>query len=88
MKSWIADIVEEELLSQMYIHETNADFIERVCGICITEIESAKGYSPAGYGADVMSEVEHQVTEVFRVKTYGYFNLQTYRTSQLKKRIA
>lgn len=87
MKSWIADIVEEELLSQLYIHETNADFIERVCGICLTEIENAKGYSPAGFGADVMSEVEHQVTEVFRIKTYGHYDLRAYRTSQLKKRV-
>lgn len=88
MKSWIADIVEEELLSQMYSRETNTEFIERVCGICITEIENAKGYSPAGFGADVLSEVEHQVTEVFRVKTYGHYNLQAYRTSQLKKRVS
>ena len=35
MKSWIADIVEEELLSQMLLHETNAEFIERVCGMAV-----------------------------------------------------
>ncbi|MEK6627916.1 MAG: hypothetical protein AABY53_04770 [Bdellovibrionota bacterium] len=88
MKSWIAEIVEEELFSQMYLNETNNEFIERVCGICITEIESAKGYSPKGFGADVISEIEHQVTEVFRVKTYGHYNLQAYRKNQLKKRAA
>ena len=87
MKTWIADIVDEELFSQLYLHETNTEFIERVCGICLTEIENAKGYSPAGYGADVMSEVEHQVTEVFRIKTYGFYNLQSYRKDQLKKRV-
>lgn len=88
MKSWIADIVDEELLSQMYLHETNSEFIERVCDICITEIENAKGYSPTGYGADVMSEIEHQVTEVFRIRTYGHYNLRAYRASQIKKRVS
>ena len=87
MKTWIADIVDEELCSQLYLHESNNDFIERVCGICLSEIENAKGYSPAGYGADVMSEIERQVTEVFRVKTYGHYNLQAYRKSQLKLRV-
>lgn len=88
MKSWIADIVEEELFSQMYLNETNNEFIERVCGVCITEIESAKGYSPAGFGTDVISEIERQVIEVFRIKTYGHFNLQAYRKNQLKKQVA
>lgn len=87
MKTWIADIVDEELFSQLYLHETNGEFIERVCGICLSEIENAKGYSPAGYGADVMSEIEHQVTEVFRIKIYGHFNLQAYRKSQIIKRV-
>ncbi len=88
MKTWIADIVDEELFSQFRLHETDNDFIERVCGICLTEIESAKGYSPAGFGADVMSEIESQIIEVLRVKTYGHYNLQAYRKSQLKKRVA
>mgnify|MGYP001593028075 CR=1 FL=1 len=87
MKTWIADIVDEELFSQMYLHETNNEFIERVCGICLAEIENARGYAVAGYGADVLSEIENQVTEVFKIKTYGHYNLQVYRKNQLKKRI-
>jgi len=88
MKTWIAEIVDEELFSQLYLNETDTAFIERVCGICLTEIESAKGYTPAGFGADVISEIERQVVEVFRIRTYGHFNLQAYRKNQLKKRVA
>lgn len=87
MKSWIADIVDEELVSQLFFYESNDDFIQRVCEICITEIENAKGYSPAGYGADVLAEIERQVTEVFKIKTYGHYNLQEYRKSLLLKRV-
>lgn len=87
MKSWIAELVDEELMSQMYLHETNNEFIARVCTLCLDEIESRRGYAPAGYGADVIEEIENQVTEVFRVKIYGFYNLQEYRKHQLKKQM-
>lgn len=88
MKSWIAEIVDEELLSDLYMHETSKEFIERVCSICLDEIESKKGYSPKGFGYDVIEEIELEVIEVFRVKTYGFYNLQEFRQKNLKKRIS
>jgi hypothetical protein len=87
MKTWIAEIVDEELLSQMYLHESNSEFIARVCTLCIDEIESRRGYAPAGYGEDVFEEIENQVIEVFRVKIYGHHNLQEYRKYHLKKQL-
>ncbi len=88
MKSWIAEIVDEELLSDLYMHETGKEFIERVCTICLDKIETQKGYTPNGYGYDVIEEIEQQVIEVFRVKTYGYYNLRDFRQKHLKKRIS
>lgn len=88
MKSCIAELIDEEILSHLHQHETNAQFIERICQLCLDEIESSKGFSPRGFGADVIDEIELEVTEVFRMKTYGYFNLQDYRQKHLKKRIS
>ncbi len=87
MKSWIAEIIDEELLSHLYLHETNAEFIERICSLCLDEIESRKGFSPKGFGDDVIAEIEDQVVEIFRVKTYGHYNLQSFRKTNLKKRV-
>lgn len=87
MKSWIADLVEEELMSQLYINETNQEFIERVCSLCLDEIESRKGYAPYGFGVEVVDEIELAVTEIFKIKTYGHYNLQAYRKYLLKKRV-
>lgn len=87
MKSWIAEIVDEELLSDLYMHESNRDFIERVCSLCLDEIEGKRAFAPKGFGYDVIEEIEQEVTEVFRVRTYGYFNLLDYRKNQLKRRI-
>ena len=88
MKSCIAELIDEEILSHLYQHETNEQFIERICRLCIDEIQNNKGFAPNGFGADVVDEIEMEVTEVFRVKTYGYFNIQDYRQQQLKKRIS
>lgn len=87
MKSCIAELIDEEILSHLHQHETNDEFIERICGLCLDEIYSNKGFAPKGYGADVIEEIELQVTEVFRMKTYGYYNIQEYRQIHLKKRI-
>ena len=88
MKSWIAELVDEELLSQQHLNESNNEFIERVCMLCLDEIETNKGYAPTGFGEDVVEEIELEVTEIFKMKTYGYFNLQEYRKSQLRKRVS
>jgi hypothetical protein len=87
MKSCIAELIDEEILSHLHRHETNEQFIERICLLCIDEIQSNKGFAPKGFGADVVDEIELEVTEVFRMKTYGYFNLQDYRQKHLRKRI-
>jgi hypothetical protein len=87
-KSLIAELIDEEILSHLHLHETNDEFIQRICELCIDELERNRKYSPRGFGADVISEIEMEVTEVFRMKTYGYYNLQDYRNSQLRKRIS
>jgi hypothetical protein len=87
MKSCIAELIDEEILSHLHQHETNEQFIERICRLCIDEIYNNKGFAPKGFGADVVDEIELEVVEVFRMKTYGYYNLQDYRQKQLKKRI-
>ncbi len=88
MKTWIAALIEEELLSPTISHETNAEFIDRVCGLCLDEIEMRKGFSPISFGASVVEEIEEEVTEVFRIKTYGFYNLSMYRQYHLKKRVS
>lgn len=88
MKTNIAELIDEELLSDLYLNETNEQFIARICDLCLDEIEQNKGFAPSGFGKDVVEEIELEVTEIFRMKTYGYYNLLDYRKSQLKKRIS
>lgn len=86
MKSLIAALIEEELISQTFFYETDQQFIERICALCLDEIESAKGFAPYGFGRDVIEEIELEVKEVFRIKTYGHYNLNEYRKKIIKDR--
>ncbi len=87
MKTLIAHLIEEELLLSHIIDESNSEFIEKICAMCLDELELNKGYSPLGFGEDVVNEIELAVTEVFKMKTYGFYNLSAYRKEHLKKRV-
>ncbi len=87
MKTWIADLIEEELLPAKIVEETNTEFIQKICAMCLDELELAKAFSPLGFGDDVVNEIEIAVTEVFKIKTYGYYNINAYRAELLKKRV-
>jgi hypothetical protein len=88
MKTLISNIIDEEILPQKIENETNFEFIQRICALCLDELEGRKAYSPIGFGEDVIDEIEQEVTEVFKIKTYGYYNLSAYRQAVLKKRIS
>lgn len=87
MKTLISNIIDEELHPHKIEDETNFEFIQRVCALCLDELESKKAYSPLGFGEAVIDEIEQEVTELFKIKTYGFYNLSAYRQAKLKKRI-
>lgn len=88
MKTMIANLIDEELAPALLRNESNAEFIQRICSLCLDELELRKAYSPIGFGADVVNEIEMAVTEVFKMKTYGFYNLSEYRSLKLKERIS
>jgi len=79
--------MEEELLPPNLTNESNFEFIQRICALCLDELEASKAFSPMGFGEDVINEIELAVTEIFKMKTYGHYNLAAYRQAQLKKRV-
>jgi hypothetical protein len=88
MKTMIAHLIEEELHQSHLSDETNQEFIQRICAMCLDEIEAGgKAYSPMGFGEDVINEIELAVTEVFKMRIYGHYNLKAYRKAYLMKRI-
>ena len=79
MKSMIANLIDEEIFNSHYIAESDADFMQRICNHIYQEMSFLKKLAPSEYNQEIIEEIEDQVLEVFKIKTYGYLNLQHYR---------
>jgi len=86
MKTEIAKIIDAELNSLTSWNETNTDFIRRVCQIYMDMVHTKKGYTTPSLLKEVLEEVEIEAVEIFRVKTYGHYNLASYRRSRANAR--
>ena len=82
MKTELAKIIDAELNSYTYPNESNSDFIKRVCKIYLTFIQQQKRYTAQALLEGVVEEIEFEAIEIFRVKTYGHYNLASYRRSR------
>ena len=86
MKSQIAKIIEDELFADSPQEETSYEFIDRVCYLYLTKIESEKVYSIPQLAESVIEEIQEEALSVFRTKTYGYYNLAHYRQMLLLRK--
>ena len=75
MKSMIAHIIDEEIFNSQYIAESGSEFIERICAHIYSEVKYLKKFTPTEFNDDILKEIESQVKEVFKIKTYGYSSL-------------
>jgi hypothetical protein len=79
MKSMIANLIDEEIFNSHFLSESDADFMKRICNQIFEEISYLKKFSPTEYNDEILEEIEDQVLEVYKTKTYGHLNLQHYR---------
>lgn len=85
MKIMILQIIEEEIKSTHNISETADQFVERVTQLFVEEFRHLKMYAPLGLDVDVVEEVQQEVLDLYRIKTYGHYSLQSYRVTLLQK---
>ena len=64
--------------------ESEREFIHKVVGTYLLFLSRA-GNIPQGHLQDVIEDLEAEVLEMYRKKTYGSYNLKDYREN-LKKR--
>jgi hypothetical protein len=84
MKLLIAQIIEEEIQNSLHQSESTADFITRVHQQLMEEFNHLQHYAPLEISAEIKEEIICAVTEVFRTKTYGYYDLKSYKRSLYK----
>lgn len=85
MKKMILQIIEEEIKATHNLSETADQFVERVTQLFVEEFQHLKMYAPLGLDVEVIEEVQQEVLDLYRIKTYGYYSLQSYRLSMLQK---
>ncbi|MES2801814.1 MAG: hypothetical protein V4654_04935 [Bdellovibrionota bacterium] len=85
MKKMILQIIEEEIKSTHNISETADQFIERVTQLFVEEFQHLKMYAPLGLDVEVIEEVQQEALDLYRIKTYGHYSLQSYRLALLQK---
>lgn len=85
MKKMILQIIEEEIKSTHNISETADQFVERVTQLFVEEFQHLKMYAPLGLDVEVIEEVQQEVLDLYRIKTYGHYSLQSYRLALFQK---
>lgn len=85
MKTMILQIIEEEIKSTHNLSETADQFVERVTQLFVDEFQHLKMYAPLGLDVEVIEEIQQEVLDIYRIKTYGYYSLQTYRLALVQK---
>ncbi len=88
MKTQIAQIMDIELNSPRLHDETSQELIQRVCFLYVRELEKNNAYSIKKFEASVIEEIEQEVIEVYRIKTYGFHSLAQYRQVRLNGKVS
>jgi hypothetical protein len=85
MKLLISQIIDEEIQNSLFPIESSAEFIQRIHTQLMAEFNHLQNYAPLEISGEINEEIISAVTEVFRIKTYGYYDLKSYKKSLYKK---
>lgn len=85
MKSTIAHLIDEEILNSKFPNETETEFIFRIFAQITEELSYIQKFTNSRYFDEICDEIEDQILEVYRIKTYGHRCLKTYKQFKLSK---
>jgi hypothetical protein len=71
-------IVETQLQETKNMREKSADFVNRIVMIYALQLMK-QGNIPMDYMEEVLEDLEAEVIEIYRKKTYGFLTLEEYR---------
>lgn len=84
-KDELYEIFNTQLHEIQSIHETAHELIRSVSQMYALNLMQ-KAHLPGLFFEDVMHDIESEVLEMYRKKTYGHSSLQDYRRQTLKKK--
>ena len=83
MNSFISNLLDEELYSTHFLFETTQDFIERITVVVMQEFKIHRTYvnstEQLNLAEELRLEISLDILRLLRIKTYGYYDLQSFR---------
>lgn len=83
MNSFISNLIDEELYSTHFLFETTQEFIERLTNVVMVEFKVYRKYvnstEQINLAEELRLEISLEVLRLLRIKTYGYYDLQSFR---------
>ncbi|UOF02818.1 DNA-dependent DNA polymerase [Bdellovibrio reynosensis] len=80
----LVKIVETRLQETKNLKEKSQDFILKVVHIYTLQLMK-QGNIPIAFMEDVIADIEAEVIEIYRKKTYGFMTLEDYRRHKFRQ---
>lgn len=77
-------IVETQLKETVNLRERTPDFIRKVVHLYTLQLMKV-GTIPLEFMDDVLTDIEAEVVEIYRKKTYGFLTLEEYRRHKFRQ---
>ncbi|HWU44863.1 MAG TPA: hypothetical protein VN132_15530 [Bdellovibrio sp.] len=84
-KDILVQMVTTQLKETVNMREKTSEFIRRIVDLYTLQLMQ-QGHIPANYFAEITSDIETEVIEIFRKKTYGYLTLEEYRRHSCRQK--
>jgi len=88
MNSFISTLLDEEIYSTHFLFETTQDFIDRMTSLVMHEYKIYHNYvgnpEQVGLAEELRLEISMEVLRFLRIKTYGHYDLQSFRRNLIK----
>lgn len=78
-------IVETQLKETSNLKEKASNFVNKVVHLYTLQLMKA-GNIPINFLEDVIADIEAEVVEIYRKKTYGFLTLEDYRRHKFRQK--
>ncbi len=78
-------LIETQLRETSNMKEKIPDFVNKIVNLYTLQLMDA-GNIPLNFMEDVINDIESEVIEIYRKKTYGFLTLEEYRRHKFRQK--
>ena len=81
----LISLIETQLRETSNMKEKIPDFVNKIVNLYTLQLMDA-GNIPLNFMEDVINDIEAEVIEIYRKKTYGFLTLEEYRRHKFRQK--